>query len=82
MRAAISLRNIIGIAEDIFLKAIIPLECYLNTSAVVSIGTKMHNLIYRTLIGIKEFNKGAKAAIIGEFFLFSRALIMKNDADT
>ena len=42
MGAAISLRNVIGVTEDIFLETIVPLERNLNANTVLSGGSTMY----------------------------------------
>jgi len=59
MGTAISLRNIIGVTENIFLKTIIPLQSHLNTGAIFPVSAEMHNLINSAFIGVQKFNKGA-----------------------
>ena len=75
MCAAIALGNIIGVAVYIFLKPIVPLECDLNTGAIITLSTKMHNLVNSGFIGIKELNKGSQATFIGINLLLTIALV-------
>ena len=76
MGAAVTLRNIIGIAENVFLVAIIPLQCHLNAGAVFAIRVKMHNVINCSLIGVEVLNKSAQAPGIGKSFFLSRSLVV------
>ncbi len=75
MRPAVSLRNIIGVAENIFSEGFAPLHGYLYFNAIITNSVKMEYRINHTLIGIEVINKGFQATFVVEQLLFTAALI-------
>ena len=81
MGASVALRNIIGIAENVFLVAVIPLQCHLNTGTVFAIRVEMHDFIDCGLIGVEVLNKSVQPPRIGKSFFLRRSLVVQYYAD-
>ncbi len=75
MGTTIPLGDVIGIAENILLKAVIPLQRHFNPNATLCGGLAMKCFIYGVLALIEEVDKSIQAAVIGIGFLLTRSLI-------
>ena len=57
VRTAVALRNIVGVAENIFLVGVIPLQRHFNTGAIRGIHLEMKRLMNRCFIAVQEIHK-------------------------
>ena len=80
MRTAVSLRNIVGITVQAFLKTVVPLQRDLNLYAFVCLRLEMTHFGNGRLALIEKFNKSAKASLIRKELLFGGALILEENS--
>ena len=79
--AAIALRDVVGVAENVFLEAVVPLQRDFHADFVVSSNLEVKRLIHRCLVLVEVVDERAKAAIVLIYFIFSAALILEDNAD-
>lgn len=82
MRAAVSLRNIIGIAENVFSEGFAPLHGYLCFNAIITNSVKVEYWVNHTFIGIEVINKGSQTTFVVKQLFFAAALIQQADSHT
>jgi len=75
MSAAVPLRNVVGVSEHLFLKAVVPLHGHLDAYAVLTIGLEENHVVKRRLVGVQVGDEGLEPAIVKEMLGFARALI-------
>ena len=71
MGSTITLGNIVGVAKNILLKAVIPLQGDFDTCTIFTISVEVHNFINGAFVGIQILNKGPQATFIGINFFFA-----------
>ena len=79
MSTAITLRNVVGEAVDIFLETIIPLQRNFNADTVFFSREVEDIRVDRRFIFVEVFNKRLNAAFVVEMVFFAVALITQAD---
>ena len=80
MRATIALRNIIRVAEHVFLVAVVPLQRHLDTHAIVHDRKIDHAVVDWRLVTIEVLDERLDAALILKRVLSLRALVDQANA--
>src|SRR5690606_10790576 len=80
MGSSVTLRNIIGVTENIFLIGVIPLHGHFNRDAFRTINIKGKTLVQWRLVEIQVFNKGKKTSLILKHLLFPTSFIKQNNS--
>ncbi len=81
VRPSIPLRNIVGIAENIFLKAVVPLQSNLNANPSIGLCLKMTDLVDTVFSLVEKIYKGIQPAVVTIGLTLTGTLIAENDAD-
>lgn len=81
MSPAITLRNVVGEAVDVFLETIVPLQRNFNTDTVFFGGEIEDIRVDRRFILVQIFNKRLDAAFVVEMIFFAIALVAQADGD-
>ena len=79
MGTSIALRNVVGEAQDAFVKTVIPLHGDFNSDAVIPLKIKVENRVDGRLVMVQVFDEGTQTTLVLEQFLFARALIYQID---
>ena len=79
MCAAIALRNIVGIAEYVFLVGVVPLQGHLDAGAVIGFSLEVKRLVYGGFVAVQIGHKSVQPALVVIGLRFVRALIAQND---
>ena len=82
MSPAITLRNIVGVAEDILGEAFIPLHRHFDGNAILALHLEMEHRIQGRLVGVDMVNKRLEATFVMEQLFLAAALINQTDGDT
>ena len=82
MRAAIPLRDVVGIAEHVFLVAIVPLQCRLDTDAVPVVLEVKYGSVDRRLVAIEMLDKCANSTFVLEHVALVVTLVGQLDSYT
>jgi hypothetical protein len=60
VRTAVALGNVVGVAEDVFLIGVVPLQRDLDASAVLRIALEVKGLVDRVLVAVQVIDKGRR----------------------
>ena len=82
MGTTITLRDVVGIAEDIFLVGLVPLHGEFNTDIVLFGRELEHLFMHRRLFAIEMLDKGLDTAFIFKNILLVAAFVFQDDAHT
>ena len=82
MGTAVSLRNIIGKAEYIFLVGIVPLHGHFHADAILVCNEMKNSLVKRGFILVQVFHERANTALIFEHILFVIAPVGEHNTHT
>ncbi len=83
MRTTIALWNVVGVAVNVFLEAVVPLHGHFDADAVFAISIEMENLIHRGFAFVKVLNERPQTAFkVKQVFFISHTLIFQEDAHT
>src|SRR5690606_10178833 len=79
----ITLGNIVGIAEDVFLKRVVPLQRNLYADSIFPLGSQdVDNLIHGGFIDIQILNECLESTFVLKGFFLTAAFIFQQDTDT
>ncbi len=81
MSPAVTLRNVVGEAVDIFLEAVVPLQRDFNADTVFFGGEVEDIRVDRRFVFVEIFNKRLNAAFVVEMIFFAVALIAQTNRD-
>src|SRR5690606_27770591 len=79
---AITLRDVIGKAEQVLVEAVIPLQCDFDADAIITLNVEVKHLIDRRLVGVQVSDECAQATLVLKQLLFAAALIAQDDTNT
>ena len=82
MRTTVTLRNIIGVAEDIFLVGLVPLHGQFDPDILFFRGELEHLLVHRRLLAVEMLDECLDATLVFKNILLVAALVFQNDAHT
>ncbi len=77
MRTAVTLRNVVGKAVDVFLEAIVPLQRNFNTDTVFFSGEIEDIRVNRRFVFVEVLNKRLDAAFVVEVVFFAVTLVFQ-----
>ena len=80
MSTAVSLGNIIGVTQNIFLKAVIPLKRNLDTNTTFSFCLEVADFVNAVFAPVKKIDEGVQATVVAIGLVLPGALIRQNDA--
>ena len=72
---AVTLRNVVGVAEDIFLEAVVPLHRHFNGNTVFALHLKMEDAVQGRLALVQEGHERGQTSFKLEGVLFIGALV-------
>lgn len=81
MSTAVTLRNVVGKAVDIFTETIVPLQRYFDADTVFFGGEVEDIRVDRRFILVQIFNKRLDAAFVVEMIFFAIALVAQADGN-
>ena len=81
MGAAVALRDVVGVAEHVFLVGVVPLQRHLDADVVVHAREMEHRRVYRVLVLVQVLHEGTNAALVLEHVLALVTLVDQVDAN-
>ncbi len=82
MGAAITLRDVVGEAEQVLVEAVVPLQGDFHTHAVLfTLDVEVEYLVHRGLVGVQVLDEGLQTAFVLEQLLLAGTLVAQQDAD-
>ena len=80
MGAAVALWDIVGVAENVFLEGVIPLQCDLHADAIGVVLLEVEGFVDGSLVLVQVVDEGLQTPFILVDFFFSCALILQHYA--
>ncbi len=82
MSTAITLRNVVGETQQVFVEAVVPLQGDFNTHAIVTLDVEVEYLgVDRGLVGVQVFDERAQAAFVLEELFLTTTFILQQNAN-
>lgn len=82
MGAAVTLRDVVGEAEQVLVEAVVPLQGDFHTHAVLfTLDVEVEYLVHRGLVGVQVLDEGLQTAFVLEQLLLAGTLVAQQDAD-
>lgn len=80
--AAVTLRDVVGEAEQVLVEAVVPLQGDFHTHAVLfTLDVEVEYLVHRGLVGVQVLDEGLQTAFVLEQLLLAGTLVAQQDAD-
>lgn len=80
--AAVTLRDVVGEAEQVLVEAVVPLQGDFHTHAVLfTLDVEVEYLVHRGLVGVQVLDEGLQTAFVLEQLLLAGTLVAQQDAN-
>ena len=77
MRAAVALRNVVGVGEDLLLETIVPLHRHLDDDVVAAGLVEVEGAVQRRLVAVQIVHEGAQSALVHKALFLADALVLQ-----
>ncbi len=79
--ATVALRNVVGVAVNVFLKGIIPLHGHLNFEPILSLAREMKDPVHRLFGSVEVLDERQQPALVAKRLLLAGPFILQLNAN-